>query len=56
MSEDLPRIQVGDTVPDFKLTTYEPSTGGFGEFDLAKAKADGKWTILFFYPADFTFV
>ena len=37
-------------------TTYEPSTGGFGEFDLAKNKADGRWTILFFYPADFTFV
>lgn len=56
MSEELPRIQVGDTVPDFKLTTYEPSEGGFGEFDLAKQKSDGRWTILFFYPADFTFV
>ena len=56
MSEDLPRIQVGDSVPDFKLTTYEPSTGGFGEFDLAQTKAGGKRTILFFYPADFTFV
>jgi hypothetical protein len=56
MSDALPRIQVGDTVPDFKLTTFEPSTGGFGEFDLAKKKVDGRWTILFFYPADFTFV
>ena len=34
----------------------ETSTGGFGEFDLEKTKAEGKWTILFFYPADFTFV
>ena len=56
MSEDLPRIQVGDTVPDFTITTYEPSQGEFGEFDLAKAREAGKWTILFFYPADFTFV
>ena len=56
MSEDLPRIQVGDTVPDFKLNTYDPSTGGFGEFDIAKTKKAGRWTILFFYPADFTFV
>ena len=56
MSEQMPCIQVGDKVPDFKLTTYEPSTGGFGEFDLAKAREEGKWSILFFYPADFTFV
>ena len=56
MSEDCSCIQVGDTVPDFKLTTFEPSTGGFGEFDLEKTKAEGKWTILFFYAADFTFV
>ena len=49
-------FQVGQKVPDFKIETYEPSTGDFGEYDLAKAKADGRWTILFFYPADFTFV
>ncbi len=49
-------LQVGQKVPDFKIETYEPSTGDFGEFDLAKAKADGRWSILFFYPADFTFV
>ncbi|MCI4626243.1 MAG: peroxiredoxin [Candidatus Magnetoovum sp. WYHC-5] len=49
-------LRVGDTVPDFKLDTYEPSSGGFGEISLEKLKADGKWTILFFYPADFTFV
>jgi alkyl hydroperoxide reductase subunit AhpC len=48
--------QVGQKVEDFKLETYDPSTGDFGEFDLAKAKADGRWSILFFYPADFTFV
>lgn len=49
-------IQVGETVPDFTLTTFEPSTGGFGEFSLEKNASEGKWTILFFYPADFTFV
>jgi peroxiredoxin (alkyl hydroperoxide reductase subunit C) len=51
-----PSIQVGTEVPEFKLETYDPSTGDFGEFDLAKAKAEGRWSILFFYPADFTFV
>ncbi len=49
-------LRVGDIVPDFKLTTYEPKTKSFGEFDLAQAKKNGKWTVLFFYPADFTFV
>ena len=56
MSEETAQIQVGSKVPDFKLNTYEPSTGGFGEFDLAETRSAGKWTILFFYPADFTFV
>jgi len=36
--------------------TYDPKTGDFGEFSLADAKSSGKWTIVFFYPADFTFV
>jgi len=49
-------IQVGAQVPDFNLTTYEPKSGDFGEISLADLKASGKWTILFFYPADFTFV
>ena len=49
-------LQVGDTVPDFTLTTYEPTTKGFGEFKLSEAQKNGKWTMLFFYPADYTFV
>ncbi len=49
-------ILVGQEVPDFEMETYNPETGKFGTFSLAEAKKDGKWTILFFYPADFTFV
>ena len=49
-------VGVGETVPEFKMETFEPSTGQFGEVSLADLKADGKWTILVFYPADFTFV
>ena len=56
MSDAGPPLQVGADVPDFQLTTYEPSTGKFGEVNLAENKKLGKWTILFFYPADFTFV
>jgi peroxiredoxin (alkyl hydroperoxide reductase subunit C) len=51
-----PLLQVGQQVPDFTLTTYEPKTKGFGKYSLAEAKKNGKWTLLFFYPADFTFV
>jgi len=49
-------LGVGDTVPDFELTTYDSASHGFGNFSLAEQKAAGKWSILFFYPADFTFV
>ena len=53
---DLPPVGVGQDVPEFKMETYEPSSGSFGEINLADLKKDGKWTILVFYPADFTFV
>tara|TARA_R110002094_G_scaffold57897_14_gene69049 strand:+ start:470 stop:637 length:168 start_codon:yes stop_codon:yes gene_type:complete len=55
MSEST-NLQVGQTVPDFTLTTYEPTTKGFGSFTLSEAQKNGKWTMLFFYPADYTFV
>jgi peroxiredoxin (alkyl hydroperoxide reductase subunit C) len=56
MSEHCCCLQVGQAVPDFKLETYEPARGEFGEISLAAQKTAKKWTILFFYPADFTFV
>jgi alkyl hydroperoxide reductase subunit AhpC len=49
-------FQVGETVPDFELTTYDATIKDFGTFSLADQKERGDWTILFFYPADFTFV
>ena len=49
-------LKLGQRVPDFKLTTFEPTKKGFGEFSLAEAKKAKSWSILFFYPADFTFV
>ena len=53
---ELPALGVGQDVPEFKMETYEPSDDSFGEVSLADLKKDGKWTILVFYPADFTFV
>ncbi|GDY02962.1 peroxiredoxin [Planctomycetota bacterium] len=49
-------IQVGHVVPEFDLETYDPTKQDFGKFSLADAKKAGKWTVLVFYPADFTFV
>ncbi len=49
-------MQVGQQVPEFKLDIFDPTKGDFGEISLAAQKAAKKWTVLFFYPADFTFV
>jgi peroxiredoxin (alkyl hydroperoxide reductase subunit C) len=55
MVENFP-LKVGQKVPSFEIETYDPVSKDFGKFDFDKAKGDQKWTILFFYPADFTFV
>lgn len=49
-------IRIGQKVPSFEMETYEPKRKTFGKFSLDKAKSEGKWTILVYYPADFTFV
>lgn len=56
MTEICCGLQVGQTVPDFEIETFNPDSGKFGKFSLAEAKKDKKWTILVFYPADFTFI
>lgn len=49
-------MKLGQKVPDFELATFDPVKGDFGRFSLAAQIASKRWTILFFYPADFTFV
>ena len=49
-------LKLGQKVPDFELATYDPVTGEFGAFSLQDQLKNKRWTILFFYPADFTFV
>lgn len=51
-----PTIKLGQKVPDFELETFEPAKGDFGMFRLRDQIANKRWTLLFFYPADFTFV
>ncbi len=50
------RLKLGHPVPDFEIDTYDPAVNNFGKISLEGQKSAGKWTILFFYPADFTFV
>ncbi len=49
-------LTVGERVPDFDLETFDPASMKFGRFRLADAVGEGRWTVLVFYPADFTFV
>jgi len=56
MGEHCCGIGVGQNVPDFKMETYEPARADFGEISLKEQKGKKRWTVLFFYPADFTFV
>ena len=49
-------LKIGQKVPDFEMDTFDPTEGYFGKVSLKELKKAGKWTILFFYPADFTFV
>jgi len=44
--------QIGKQIVDFKVQAYV--NNGFQE--VTKASVLGKWSVFFFYPADFTFV
>ncbi len=48
--------RVGESVPEFSMEIYDPSEGGFSSVSFEELKRQGKWIVLFFYPADFTFV
>jgi NADH-dependent peroxiredoxin subunit C len=49
-------VTVGTEVPNFEIEIYNPEQREFGKISLAELKAQKKWTVLVFYPADFTFV
>jgi alkyl hydroperoxide reductase subunit AhpC len=56
MSDEIVEVKVGQQVPDFELKAYNPQAHNFESVKFEELKSAGKWTILFFYPADFTFV
>lgn len=53
---DCANARVGHNVPDFKIDYFDPNTKDFGSTSLGDLTKAGKWTVFFFYPADFTFV
>lgn len=45
-------VHAGEKAPDFTARAYVD--GDFTDIKLSDSR--GKWTLLFFYPGDFTFV
>jgi len=46
--------QIDQKFPDFSLEIYDPEKDDIGKITLSDFS--GRWLVLFFYPADFTFV
>ncbi|RMH79573.1 MAG: peroxiredoxin [Acidobacteria bacterium] len=49
-------VKVGQRVPNFEMEVYDPKILGFAKVSLEELLRERKWVVLFFYPADFTFV
>lgn len=47
---------VGTEVPNFSMEIYDPADREFATISLEDLRKKGLWTVLVFYPADFTFV
>ncbi len=49
-------VKVGRKVDNFSAPAYDPRSGEFTTVSLQENMDKGLWTILFFWPKDFTFV
>ena len=49
-------VTVGMEVPNFEMEIYDPAERVFSKISLETLRKLDRWTILVFYPADFTFV
>lgn len=49
-------VRIDEKVEPFVIETYNPVKRGFDTVSFENIWAAGKWIVLFFYPADFTFV
>ena len=50
------QVKVGQEVPHFEMEVFDPKRNDFGKISLDDLKKQKKWTVLVFYPADYTFV
>jgi NADH-dependent peroxiredoxin subunit C len=56
MTESTGPLMLGTKVPEFEVDIYDPIKDDFGTLKLTDQIKNKRWTVLFFYPADFTFV
>ncbi len=49
-------LQVGQPAPEFSAPAWDPSQPDNMAHHISLEDNKGKWTLLFFYPLDFTFV
>ena len=54
--EEIKVLSIGQKVPDFEFEAYLPEKKDFGRIKVSDVSKKGNWLILFFYPADYTFV
>lgn len=54
--EELKALSIGQKVPEIEFEAYLPEKKDFAKIKLADITKNGKWAVLFFYPADYTFV
>ena len=52
--EDITSVKIDEQAPRFDLPAYNPLKDD--ESHVSLESLQGKWTVLFYYPADFTFV
>jgi len=49
-------ITIGHKMPEFEMEAYDPTKRAFTKFSLKDSLKAKKWTVMVYYPADFTFV
>ncbi len=54
--DEIRAVKIGEKVPELEFDVYLPEKKDFGRMKLLDCAGEGKWMILFFYPADYTFV
>ncbi|OXS29476.1 MAG: peroxiredoxin [Desulfovibrio sp. MES5] len=55
-NKSLCSARLGQKIKDFTFSTYNPETDSFEEHSFSEYSQLRKWVIIYFYPADFTFV